>query len=271
MDARILLPPLQLPDIDSAAFLKTSHPVLHPDRILPFHDMIYLVTGTMQVIEADREYLLTPGNILFLKSGMHHRGTDYSPPGTSWYYVHFRLFPTDSSAMSDSILLPKYLDLTKDMELEKRLQELTQLCQSQSPLQHALCNARLYELLLTCSQKELASRPISPAAHRIRQVIDYLEAHQNQTLDTADLASAMNLSYKHLGTLFKAHTGRSIVEYHTQLRVQTAARLLRETDLTVSQIGEYLGFHDAFYFSNVFKKAFNCSPRSYRKSLFISS
>ena len=32
MDSRILLPPLQLPDVESAAFLKTTHPVTHPDR-----------------------------------------------------------------------------------------------------------------------------------------------------------------------------------------------------------------------------------------------
>ncbi|MBQ7924844.1 MAG: helix-turn-helix transcriptional regulator [Lachnospiraceae bacterium] len=269
MDSRILLPPQQLPAIESAAFLKTTHPVTHPDRTLPFHDMIYLVNGTMQVIEDDHEYLLTPGNILFLKSGLHHWGTDHSPPGTSWYYVHFQLPAGNPPDTSDSIPLPKHLDMTKDMDLEKRLQELTQLSLEPAPLQRALCNTRLYELLLTCSLKELASQPVSPTVHRIQQVIDYLEEHQQETLDTVRLSQLMGLSYKHLGTVFKEHTGHTIVEYHTQLRIQTAARLLRETDMSVAQIGEYLGFHDAFYFSNVFKKALRCSPRDYRKSLFL--
>lgn len=257
-----------LPILESTAFLHAARPFIHGDRILEMHDMIYLVSGSMQVIEDGVEYLLTPGNVLFLKAGVHHWGTENCAPNTSWYYVHFILPQSEGPVTDNPLRLPKFLSGGKDIQLEKQLQELAELFQDKHPLQQALCNAKLYQLLLSCCKRDLQMQQVSPIANRISQIMDYLEAHQNQSLDTAALAAHMNLSYKHLGILFKKNTGRTILEYHTELRMQTAARLLRETDLSVTQISEQLGFGDAFYFSNTFKKIHHQSPRDYRKSLF---
>ena len=59
--------------------------------------------------------------------------------------------------------------------------------------------------------------------------------------------------------------GLSLQNYHCQMRMERAARLLQQTDLTITQISERLGFDEVFYFSNVFKKQMKLSPMSYRK------
>ena len=57
-----------------------------------------------------------------------------------------------------------------------------------------------------------------------------------------------------------------MIIYHiVQMRMERAARLLQQTDLTITQISERLGFDEVFYFSNVFKKQMKLSPMSYRK------
>ncbi len=257
----------QLPLVDNTAFLRAPRPFIHGDRVMEVHDMIYLAGGSMQVIEEGIEYRLLPGNLLFLQAGCHHWGTEQCTPDTAWYYVHFLLPENRGTPKEQLLVLPKFLNEPRNIQLEEQLQEISGLFSSDSPLQKALCNVKFYEFLLTCCQQDLNAQPVSSAEKRISQVIDYLETHQQGSLDTADLAARMQLSYKHLGTVFKEQTGHSIVDYHTRLRMQTAAKLLRETDLSITQISEKLGFGDAFYFSNVFKKIHHESPRSYRQSL----
>ena len=70
---------------------------------------------------------------------------------------------------------------------------------------------------------------------------------------------------KHLNDVFKKETGMTLQKYHCQMRMERAARLLQQTDLTITQISERLGFDEVFYFSNVFKKQMKLSPMSYRK------
>ena len=55
----------------------------------------------------------------------------------------------------------------------------------------------------------------------------------------------------------------TLQKYHCQMRMERAARLLQQTDLTITQISERLGFDEVFYFINVFKKHMNLSPMSY--------
>lgn len=80
-----------------------------------------------------------------------------------------------------------------------------------------------------------------------------------------DIETHMGLSYKHLNDVFKKETGITLQKYHCQMRMERAARLLQQTDLTITQISERLGFDEVFYFSNVFKKQMKLSPISYRK------
>jgi AraC-like DNA-binding protein len=45
-----------------------------------------------------------------------------------------------------------------------------------------------------------------------------------------------------------------------------AGQMLKNTNLTVAQVSEHLGYSEQFYFSRCFKQSFGMSPREYRKS-----
>ena len=290
MPHQIILNMQALPQLQTASFLQVAKPFIHADRVLNVHDMVYLVKGQMQIIEDGTEYLLSPGSLIFLKAGVHHWGTKSCAPNTAWYFVHFYLsqeenlpmLPMDDYGQKLNSLsslqltpkdylyglpLPKLLHEGNGILLEKKLQELTELFHSNAPLRLAQGNVKLYEFLLYCAEQILTPPHVTPAHVRIRFITEYLEKHQREPLNTAELSDYMHLSYKHLATFFKKHTGRTLLEYHTALRMQEAARLLCETNLTIWQISESLGFSDAFYFSNVFKKVYHISPREYRKHI----
>lgn len=70
-----------------------ASPFVHVDRIAPFHVLIYVTSGTIYVTEDGVPCDVQPGELLFLKSGVHHWGQRQIPAGTSWYYLHFELPP----------------------------------------------------------------------------------------------------------------------------------------------------------------------------------
>ena len=67
--------------------------------------------------------------------------------------------------------------------------------------------------------------------------------------------------------LFREIIGTSPLQYMQKLRIQYAAELIVDTDLTISEIAQLSGFNSPMYFSRVFKKHTNISPIEYRNNL----
>lgn len=86
---------------------------------------------------------------------------------------------------------------------------------------------------------------------------------------TADLslkanAEALSVNASYLSTLFKKETGTTLTDYVNRKRVEHAAFLLSSTDLSVSAIGLRCGIQDDNYFTKIFKKYFDKTPKQYR-------
>ena len=80
-----------------------------------------------------------------------------------------------------------------------------------------------------------------------------------------ELSKALKVTKHHLAREFKRYTGKTIVTYHTELKISKACERLKQTDENVAQISRELQFSSPYYFSLVFKKYTGFSPSEYRK------
>jgi AraC-like DNA-binding protein len=87
--------------------------------------------------------------------------------------------------------------------------------------------------------------------------------HKN--MDVKLLAAELNVSYPWLRRAFKDIVGVAPGQYHLNIRIEKACKILKETDLTVNEVSYYLGFESEFYFSRIFKKKTGISPGKYRQ------
>lgn len=100
----------------------------------------------------------------------------------------------------------------------------------------------------------------------IRNFVEVVEKH----IDNPDLDVEMicrELGYSHQQTYRKVHavTGKNINSFIRYVRINRAAQLLRDTDMSLQDIMDYTGFSNRSYFYRVFKEEFSASPSDYKK------
>lgn len=87
---------------------------------------------------------------------------------------------------------------------------------------------------------------------------------QNEEISLNTVAASVNLSPNHFSTIFSQEIGQTFVEYLTFVRMEKAKELLRNSTMKTSDIAFEVGYRDAHYFSYLFKKTQECTPREYR-------
>lgn len=93
----------------------------------------------------------------------------------------------------------------------------------------------------------------------------YIQEHYRSKISKEHLGECISRSPNHAPTLFRRMTGQTISEYTHGVRMRTASYLLTESLLTVTEIGEYLGYSDVSYFQRIFKRTTGQPPSVYLK------
>ena len=97
------------------------------------------------------------------------------------------------------------------------------------------------------------------------EITAYIDRHYAEDLSLTGLAGMYGLSPNYFSTLFKKKAGCNFIHYLTSLRIAESKRLLLETNLTIREIAERVGYYSASFFIRSFKKAEEITPSEYRR------
>lgn len=138
----------------------------------------------------------------------------------------------------------------------KKLQTVESICDV-----HEMYNALIKEI--TDKQKRNSKEKHEKMLARIESYVE--DNYGNINLSMNDISDQVNMSSAYLGRLFKQVTGNTFSEYLTKFRLNKACYLLRNTELTINDISDQVGFTNSSYFYIIFKKNLECTPSQYRK------
>lgn len=132
----------------------------------------------------------------------------------------------------------------------------------------SLCMVLFREVLLTQGDRlPRAARPSGGLSPRARRVVrDFLHAQLHQKIDLESLAQLAGLSPFHFARAFKVSFGVPPYRYLLNLRLQTAAQLLTDGRLPITEIGLSVGFSCPSEFARAFKQLQGCTPRAFRQA-----
>ena len=90
------------------------------------------------------------------------------------------------------------------------------------------------------------------------------KTYMSDEISLNTIAAEVGMSPSYFSSIFSKEMGKTFVEYLTEIRMDRAKELLMCSSIKTSEIGYEVGYKDPHYFSYVFKKTQNCTPKEFR-------
>ncbi|MFB9328231.1 AraC family ligand binding domain-containing protein [Paenibacillus aurantiacus] len=217
--------------------------------------------GRTYTLEAGSGFLIVPGKLI------HYEADSYDP----WTYAWIGFNGLEAhrilaqSGMSDAhpvfrAAAPSYFENFYDECLSASRQRGADL------LLQSILYRFLAELINTADDAT-DTRPVATKETYIRQAVEWIGHHYSQRITVEEIARKIGLNRTYLSSLFQERLGMSLQGYLLHVRMKQAAELLRQPELSVSDVSRSVGYLDPFLFSKMFKKTVGQSPSQYRKLL----
>ncbi len=121
------------------------------------------------------------------------------------------------------------------------------------------------KLLEICTDYMLLKEMIGAENEKIiTSANSYIKEHLSEQINIYDLCEYIGASRTKLYEMFKSEYGVGIASYIKEARLTEARKLLKENNLSVSEVSVKVGFSDYNYFSRIYKKRFKISPHKDR-------
>ncbi|WP_372807199.1 AraC family transcriptional regulator [Pontiella sp.] len=151
-------------------------------------------------------------------------------------------------------------------QVERLAEEMERECEREIPGREVALRAKLLELMVFLSRAYTGSDATEAhALLRVGHVIGALENDFSRDWKLAELLDIAHMSRSNLMRVFRKATGQTPIEYLVRLRIQRAMAMLRNTDLSITEIAMAVGFNDSNYFTRQFRRILGESPRSFRQ------
>ena len=256
----------------------------------PEIELTFFLSGEMEYQVNDRVYHMQAGDGLFCNTNALHTGRMINGRDCSYFSVTF--LPRLISGFEGSRIHTRFMEpiLTSarlssvsfspavpwEKEAIGRLQQLHQLFLHPTPAYELEIQRELsgfWQTLFLHETIELqpASENVVRETERLRAILDYLHTHYREKITLEDVAGHVNISRSECCRFFRKHMKISLFDYLLNYRVERSLPLLRDGDLSITQVAEQTGFGGSAYFAKIFKKEMGLSPSQYRKNENILS
>lgn len=247
----------------------------HPD----LYQISYYLDGADRVLVGNRHYTVKKGDLFFIPPHCIHGSVTYKEPICfEMLQIKFGLKKTLPSP------LPVYVRVKYPGDLLSVFHALINEFYMKRPLRETMMRLNLAQMVLLVQRRYLLQGPgyhlpplkAAPARdyrlveERLAKVIGYLQANYTRALSLAEIAGINGYSVSTLCHVFKRHVGISPVKYLINYRLSKALEMIGCTDKKLEDIALETGFKSGYYFSRLFKKRYNQSPRRYASLIYNS-
>ncbi len=235
-----------------------------PIRTVQYYELELYTSDGATAYLSDVAYPIRKGTMLLARPGDRR----FTEGNFSCLYVHFACHETDFAARwLDS--LPQSAILHGSYRCEALMEKLAELFWGKSRMAEIRIESILLELIAEFAESA-AGDDIAPKRYRVyrRQIddtLDYMKGHYHEALTSAVLADRIHLSVNFFQTVFRELVGVPPARYLKQLRIESACRMLADTDLPLSEIAELNGFSGASHLTCSFREAKGMTPSEYRR------
>jgi len=261
-----------------------------PDTRWQWHEDIKVIiinNGTAQINSDDLSLRLLPGQAVLIGRNVMHSIMQFGNEACSYYSVTFHpnfILGSENSHLNkqyssffESYNL-RFMILDESVSWHNELIDYLNLAIAAHMLKNRgfEISTRGYLCLFVSnlmshfddnSENDLSDTSTSLDEQRVKQAMSYIREHHTEKISLDDISNNIHISKSECCRCFKRSIGMTPFEYLMKYRVFEAANLLKDpayASMSIADVALSVGFNNFSYFSKLFGKYMNCTPRQYR-------
>ena len=243
-----------------------------------------ILEGSMEYRVNDKIYNMKKGDGLFINSHTLHTAKGYNNKDCAFLALMFR--PNFIFGHEESIIKTKYIDI-----IENSTQCPAFFLDSKNKIHQNIISIILqasnifyekkpcYELLVKskiCEIWSLFFNEVSSILQdeqifnsndiiRLSKILNFIHSNYQNKITLYDISESCNISKSECCRFFKKATKQTPFEYLLNYRIKKSIPLLLSDNLNITEISENVGFSNASYYTEIFKRVMDLSPTKYKK------
>ena len=231
-------------------------------------ELFFIVSGKGQFLIQDQAFPVGVNNLVIINPNVLH--TEASLNAQPLEYIVLGIGGIELATNENSNGQFCILDHFESVEISSCLRNILREMELKNTGYEDICQAYMDILIIrlmrnTAMTVQTAHKVIS-GNRQCAAVKRYIDLHFKEPLSLEQLSNEAHMNKYYLSHAFKREYGVSPINYMIARRIDESKYLLAETDLSMSQIAQLLGFSSLSYFSQVFRKAHGASPMEFRQS-----
>jgi len=146
----------------------------------------------------------------------------------------------------------------------KKMEMVYKTFQSGEPVREPLISQYINDILTSFLLSTLIKTDISDSANRVEKAISYINDHFTENITVERIADSADMSLYHFIRVFKRETGFTPHKYLTNVRLNAAKYLLKNSNFSIKDVCFNIGFSCESVFCSAFKKQLGITPMEYR-------
>lgn len=243
-----------------------------------FFELAYIVEGEGMHIINESYTPIKTGDFFIININTYHRYTGPLKIINCLFYPEFidktllgcknffevmnnYLIKFNLTELSDSPTEKIYHD--KNDVIRSKIFEMYNEFQASKPGYQEIIRSILIEIIIY-SLRTLHKNRIQNQSDIISECIVELEKNYLDGFSLSDFCENKHYDISYISRKFTKETGMSFSKYIQKLRIEESCRLLVNTDKSIAEISEIIGYSDKKYFFSLFKRLINTTPGKYR-------
>lgn len=243
-----------------------------------------LVTdGTVDFLLPKCNYRVKAGNGIFINTQQVHFSINRSASPSSYLCLDIPpsfIYPDERSRLYQKYIKPVVRNpYPQVLLLSKRTPEEQALLRSIENIQSMLRDEpefmeldihteviQIWKTTFRLLAKTIPPPPVEDNDNdRLKLILQYMLDHYPEKITLEDIADQLSISSSECCRFFKKVTGQPLFSYLKNLRINKSIDMLKDTEMSISEIATAVGFCNQSYYTDCFRKFKNITPKKYRE------
>ncbi len=276
-----------LPGLPISAFFTSFTPDTYDYVNWHWHEAFQyclVMEGSVDFLLPNRSYRVTEGNGIFINIQQIHlsKGTTKAP--ASYFCIdippsficadeHSRIFlkylePVLQHPFPQAVLISRHTPASLILlESLRAIQKLLKENPDYMELDVYMEIIKIWRITIQLLNRySTTPKPAESVDNdRLKVIVQYMQQHYSEKITLEDIGQQLALSRSECCRFFKKVTGQSMFSYLISLRLHKSMDLLRNSELSISEIADMAGFCSQSHFTSCFRKAYEVTPKKFRE------